>query len=529
MSPVSKLASQGEALRVLIIEDSEEDTDLLVMELRRGGFSPLYQRVDTAASLTSALDQGKWDVIISDYSMPRFTLAEALNMMKERHMDVPFLVVSATIVDEQAVAAMKAGAHDFVMKDRLARLAPAIRRELRECQVRHERRSLEEQIQQSQRLESLGLLAGGVAHDFNNLLTGILGNASLALDVLDPPEPARGMLESVIQASERAADLTRQLLAYAGKGRFFVRPVDISTLVREIGELMRTSIPKKVRFLLDLADDLPPVEADATQIQQLVMNLVLNAGEAIGDGAGTVHVVTRLETRSLNGASSASSGRHVCIEVRDTGCGMDEATRAQIFDPFFSTKFTGRGLGLAAALGIARSHQGKIDVESSPGAGSTFRVWLPASEKAAAEERIPAGTHRLHADLDGTGGILVIDDEPLVRAIAKSTLEHFGYSVFEAEDGARGVELFRQLQGDIALVLLDLTMPEMGGDEAFVLLRRTQSDIPVILSSGYDEAEATRRFAGKGVNGFLKKPYTAETLAERVKSILSVGSRRMRA
>ncbi len=528
MSPASKLASQGEALRVLIIEDSEEDTDLLVMELRRGGFSPLYQRVDTAASMASALDHGKWDVIISDYSMPRFTLAEALTMMKERQLDVPFLVVSATIVDEQAVAAMKAGAHDFVMKDRLARLAPAIRRELRECQVRHERRGLEEQIQQSQRLESLGLLAGGVAHDFNNLLTGILGNASLALDVLDPPEPARGMLESIIQASERAADLTRQLLAYAGNGRFFVRPVDISTLVREIGELMRSSIPKKVRFLLDLADDLPPVEADATQIQQLVMNLVLNAGEAIGDATGIVHVVTRMETRSLNGAGSAAS-RHVCIEVRDTGCGMDEATRAQIFDPFFSTKFTGRGLGLAAALGIARSHQGQIDVESSPGAGSTFRVWLPAAEKGLAEERVPASMARMQADLGGTGGILVIDDEALVRSIAKSTLEHFGYSVFEADDGARGVELFRQLQDDIALVLLDLTMPEMGGEEAFDILRQIQPDIPVILSSGYDEAEATRRFAGKNVNGFLKKPYTAETLADRVKSVLAAGSRRMRA
>jgi signal transduction histidine kinase/CheY-like chemotaxis protein len=442
-------------------------------------------------------------------------------MLKARQMDVPFLVVSATIVDEQAVAAMKAGAHDFVMKDRMARLAPAIRREIRECQVRQERKSLEEQMQQSQRLESLGLLAGGVAHDFNNLLTGILGNASLALDVLNPPEPARSMLESVIQASERAADLTRQLLAYAGKGRLFVRPVDISTLVREIGELMHSSMPKKVRFSLDLADNLPPVEADATQIQQLVMNLVLNAGEAVGESAGTVHVVTRLETRSLNGASNAAARRHVCIEVRDNGCGMDEATRAQIFDPFFSTKFTGRGLGLAAALGISRSHQGQIDVETSPGAGSTFRVWLPAAEVAASEAHVRTGVHHAHADLGGAGAILVIDDEQLVRATAKSALQHFGYTVHEAEDGASGVDLFRTIHHQIALVLLDLTMPEMSGEEAFELLRQIQPDIPVIVSSGYDESEATRRFAGKGVSGFLKKPYTAETLAERVKSVLA--------
>jgi signal transduction histidine kinase len=520
-----KPASHAETLKLLIIEDSEEDTDLLVMELKRGGFSPLYQRVDTAASMAAALDDGNWDVIISDYSMPRFTLAEALAMLKARQMDVPFLVVSATIVDEQAVAAMKAGAHDFVMKDRLARLAPAIRREIRECQVRQERKSLEEQMQQSQRLESLGLLAGGVAHDFNNLLTGILGNASLALDVLNPAEPARGMLESVIQASERAADLTRQLLAYAGKGRLFVRPVDISTLVREIGELMHSSMPKKVRFSLDLADNLPPVEADATQIQQLVMNLVLNAGEAIGEGGGTVHVVTRIETRSLNGASNAAARRHVCIEVRDNGCGMDEATRAQIFDPFFSTKFTGRGLGLAAALGIARSHQGQIDLDTSPGAGSTFRVWLPAAEIAASEADVRTGVHHAHADLGGAGAVLVIDDEQLVRATAKSALQHFGYIVHEAEDGASGVDLFREIHHQIALVLLDLTMPEMSGEEVFELLRQIQPDIPVIVSSGYDESEATRRFAGKGVSGFLKKPYTAETLAERVKSVLAASRR----
>src|SRR5882762_3934653 len=301
-----KQVPTGDPLNVLIIEDSEDDTDLLLLELKRGGFEPSYRRVETGAGLVDALEHQKWDVVLSDYSMPRFTVGEALTILHQRKLDIPFLVVSATIGDEEAVAAMKAGSHDFVMKDRLARLAPAIRRELRECQVRLERRNLEEQIQQSKRLESLGLLAGGVAHDFNNLLTGILGNASLVLDMLNPSEPARSILQSVSQASERAADLTRQLLAYAGKGRFVVRPADISTLVCEIGELMRTSIPKRVRFSLDLADNLPPVEADAMQIQQLVMNLVLNAGEAIGDAAGTVHVITRIETRSLNGATNAA-------------------------------------------------------------------------------------------------------------------------------------------------------------------------------------------------------------------------------
>jgi signal transduction histidine kinase len=527
MSPAGKPA-EAEKLRVLIVEDSEEDTDLLLLELKRGGFDPVYQRVDTAAGLAAALDGEKWDVVLSDYSMPRFTLGEALEMVKARKLDIPFVVVSATIIDEQAVAAMKAGACDFVMKDRLARLAPAIRRELKECEIRHERKSLEEQIRQSQRLESLGLLAGGVAHDFNNLLTGILGNTSLALDVLDPPEPARSMLESVIQATERAADLTRQLLAYAGKGRFFVRHVDVSTLVRDIADLMRTSIPKKVRFTLDLGTDLPPVEADATQIQQLVMNLVLNAGEAIGDQGGSIQLVTQLEERPSNGGGSLPAGRYIRIEVRDTGCGMDEATRSQIFDPFFSTKFTGRGLGLAAALGIARGHKGQIDVETSPGSGSVFRVWLPAAETGSSVERGLAAV-RAHPDLAGSGIILIIDDEEVVRGTAKAALEHYGYTVHVAENGPAGISLFHDILDRVSMVLLDLTMPEMSGEETFDRLKQIHADVPIIISSGYDEAEASRRFIGKGVSGFLKKPYTAETLAERTNAALAVSSRKMQA
>jgi signal transduction histidine kinase len=521
---VSRTASRGEPLRVLIVEDSEEDTDLLLLELKRGGFDPIYRRVDTAADLEDALETGVWDVILSDYSMPRFTVGEALEALKTRNLDVPFLVVSATIVDEQAVAAMKAGANDFVMKDRLARLAPAIRREIVECQGRRERKTLEEQMRQSQRLESLGLLAGGVAHDFNNLLTGILGNASLALEILDPPEPARSMLESIVQASERAADLTRQLLAYAGKGRFYVRKIEVSTLVREISELMRTSIPRTVNFVLDLDDNLPPVEADATQLQQLVMNLVLNGGEAIGEQTGLLQVSTRMEhvepgSALANGNADLKPGAHVCIEVRDTGCGMDPETQAQIFDPFFSTKFFGRGLGLAAAQGIARSHQGQISVESRPGKGSVFRVWLPVSGQRGAREE-PETTH-LPQEVKGWGTVLIIDDEDVVRLTAKAALERYGYEVHQAVNGREGVELFQKLHDRISAVLLDLTMPEMSGEETFGRLRDIHPNVPVVLSSGYDESDAIRRFAGKGVSGFLKKPYTAETLARRIKAVIS--------
>ena len=262
-----------EPLRVLIVEDSEEDADLLVLELKRGGYDPAFRRVDTAEEMAAALSEDNWDLVLSDYSMPAFTLPEALELVRDKGLDVPFVIVSATIGEEAAVAAMKAGAHDYVLKHNIGRLVPAVRRELRETVTRRERRDLEEQLRQAQKLESLGLLAGGVAHDFNNLLTGILGNASLVAEVWEPPAEARMLLEEVIRAGERAAHLTRQLLAYAGKGRFVVEPVDVSSLVREISSLVQTSISKKVRVILNLADDLPMVEADSSQIQQLVMNL----------------------------------------------------------------------------------------------------------------------------------------------------------------------------------------------------------------------------------------------------------------
>lgn len=258
------------------------------------------------------------------------------------------------------------------------------------------------------------------------------------------------------------------------------------------------------------------------------MNLVLNAGEAIGEQGGSIQLITRLEERPSNGAGSLPAGRYIRIEVKDTGCGMDEATRSQIFDPFFSTKFTGRGLGLAAALGIARGHKGQIDVESSPGNGSIFRVWLPAAEAGSSVERGLAA-HRSHPDLAGSGIILIIDDEDVVRGTAKAALEHYGYTVHVAENGPSGISLFHTILDQVSMVLLDLTMPEMSGEETFDRLKQIQPDVPIIISSGYDEADASRRFTGKGVSGFLKKPYTAETLAERTSAALSLSSRKMQA
>ena len=390
-----------------------------------------------------------------------------------------------------------------------------------------EQKRSEQQLREMQKLESLGLIAGGVAHDFNNLLVGIMGNASLVLESLPSSSPNYAPLSHVVQASERAAHLTQQMLAYAGKGRFVTEKIDLSTLVEEISTLIQTSIPKSVQLRLELARGLPSIDADPGQIQQLVMNLVINGAEAIGEGpSGTVFVATSIqeidEAYLLQNFAGEPLhlGTYVSLEVQDTGCGMTEETKRRIFDPFFTTKFTGRGLGLAAALGIVRGHRGTIRIYSEPGRGSTFKVLLPA----VAGVSLSARDVEIQSELRGSGTILVVDDEEVVRNTAKTALERYGYSVLLAEDGQTGVDMFRE-HGEIVLVLLDMTMPLMNGQEAFRQMQRIRAASKVIISSGYNEVEAIRRFTTKGIGGFIQKPYTASKLASTVKRVLDNGPR----
>jgi PAS domain S-box-containing protein len=387
-----------------------------------------------------------------------------------------------------------------------------------------ERRRIEEQLRHTQKLESLGVLAGGVAHDFNNLLTGIMGNASLVLDGIPPHHPNHALMDEVMKAAERAADLTRQLLAYAGKGRFVMRTVNLSDLVREISGLVQTSIPKPVQLRLQLTDHLPGIDADPGQLQQIVMNLVINGAEAIGPEGGTVLVRTEVQPvdeQYIETMSSAAEllrpGQYVCLEVHDSGSGMSEETLARIFDPFYTTKFAGRGLGLSAVLGIVRAHRGALKVYSKPGSGTTFKVLFPASSNPIGQQ--PSAAVR---DLAGSGTILVVDDEDIVRQTARHTLERYGYKTLTARDGASAVEVYRRQPDAIGLVLLDLTMPVMSGEEALRHLQLINPRVRVLLTSGYNEVEAVQHFSGKGLAGFIQKPYTAAALAEKVKEVLAV-------
>jgi PAS domain S-box-containing protein len=386
-----------------------------------------------------------------------------------------------------------------------------------------ERKELERLLLQKDKLESLGLLAGGIAHDFNNLLVGIMGNASLALETISTNNPARSMLRDVMVASETAANLTRQLLAYAGKGRFVTEAVDLSDLVQQISTLLQTSIPKNVQLRFSLAEKLPCVEADTAQMQQILMNLVINAAEAIGEAQGTVLITTGVQQvdedyiATVLAPAVIMPGEYVTLEVHDSGAGMNHETLEKIFDPFFTTKSTGRGLGLAAVLGIVRGHKGAVKVYSTPGQGTTFKLLFPATEDQAAR---PVTQTITHAASEGET-VLVVDDEQIVRRSAKTMLERFGYSVVLAENGKEAVDLYRILADKIDVVLLDMTMPIMNGEQAFRELKTIRPDVRVILSSGYNEGEAVRRFAGKGLAGFIQKPYSANTLAQKVRAVLS--------
>jgi PAS domain S-box-containing protein len=403
----------------------------------------------------------------------------------------------------------------------------------REQAARRAAEASEAQSRHVQKLESIGVLAGGLAHDFNNLLHVVLGNADIALSRLPARSPAREPLEEVVRATMRAADLTRQMLAYSGKGAFVIRHLDLSNEVRELATLLRSAISKQASLVWELAPNLPPVNADATQIRQVVMNLITNASDSLHERPGIITLRTGVVDRQLLNDPGFGPPVHddepldegekpfVYLEVCDTGAGMTPDTLQRIFDPFFSTKFAGRGLGLAAVMGIVRSHHGLIRIRTEPGQGTSFRVLLPsaAGTTAKAERPTPA-----RSEWQGSGTVLVVEDEEGVREVAERMLQEIGFNTVTAVDGRDALEAIDRVGDSVTAVLLDLSMPRMGGQETFRRLREVRPNLPIVLMSGYTEEVVAPQFngSGPGITAFLQKPFLSEDLVGVLRRLVEV-------
>ncbi|SNB45978.1 response regulator [Geobacter sp. DSM 9736] len=387
-----------------------------------------------------------------------------------------------------------------------------------------EKKLIQSQMLHVQKLESLGVLAGGIAHDFNNILMAVLGNADMALIHTDPQSPAQENIRQIEKAARRAADLARQMLAYSGKGHFQVEPVSLRAVVEEMTELLEVSISKKAALHLSFSSELPLIEADATQLRQVIMNLVINASEALGDAVGDIHVSAgRIECDAACFSQGwlveqLPEGSYVYLEVSDTGPGIDPEVMGKIFDPFFSTKFTGRGLGMATVLGIVRGHKGTILVRSEKGRGASFRVLLPVPAEPAPEVLPPPPTSDA---APASGTVLLVDDEESIRSLGKEMLQALGYDVLTAADGAEGIRVFESRRDEVRCILLDLTMPHLDGKEALAEIRGLDPDVPILLSSGYHEQEVGKQFLNATHIEFIQKPFGMEQLKQKLHRLLS--------
>ena len=508
-------------VRILNLEDNPRDAELVQARLAAEGVACEIVCVQTGTDFAAALDQGGWALIISDFTLPAYDGMSALALAQTKRPDVPYIFFSGTVGEEAAIEALKKGATDYVLKPRPARLVSAVKRALQEGKERAERKQLEQQLRQAQKMEAIGQLTGGIAHDFNNMLTVIIGYSELMLQKLKADDSLRSDIEQIKEAGERASSLTRQLLAFSRKQVLQPKVFDLNAVLTNMDRMLQRLIGEDIHLVTVPAPGLGRVRADPGQIEQVIMNLAVNARDAMPHG-GKLTIETanvELDNAYAREHVSVRPGSYVMLAVSDTGCGMDAATQAQIFEPFFTTKEVGKGtgLGLSTVFGIVKQSEGYVWVYSEVGRGTTFKIYLPRVE-AAVETVEPSGETARPAR--GSETILLVEDDHAVRTLIRSTLQAHGYTVLEASQGKEALLLSGQHKGLIHMMVTDTVMPGMSGRELAERLKPLRPNMKALFMSGYTDKAIVHHGELDPDTAFLQKPFTPDALARKVREVL---------
>jgi signal transduction histidine kinase len=506
--------------RILHLEDSPQDCEMVHRMLVRDGIDCEVVRCDNRDNFVRDLKEKDFDLIFADCTLPQFNGLHALELAREIAPGVPFIFVSGTIEEDSAIESLRSGATDYVLKERLGRLLPAVRRALSEVEERSRNREMEQRLRQSQRLEAVGTLAGGIGHDFNNILTIIKGYTSLLPMESHDPARVREIAETIDRASQRGSEMVHQLLAFARKSEGAFTSTALNHRVREITMMLHPAMPPNVTFELRLEEGLPEIHADQGQVERVLINLCTNARDAMAEGGKITLETTRVPGREAPLNSGRESTEYIRLRVTDTGCGMDEATRQRIFEPFFTTKprDKGTGLGMPVVYGLMQSHNGLIDVQSEVGKGTSISLYfpVPAEQLASpvAEDAVPA------APVAGTETVMVVDDEPDVRYFLEVILKTNGYDVISAPHAQAALAMLQQRPGSIHLLLSDVGLPTMDGFELCRQMRETHPGVKTILCSGYTDGGLKTRMAEGGIEAFVPKPYDMAELLRTIRAVL---------
>jgi signal transduction histidine kinase len=511
-----------QTLKILHIEDSQEDSELITRMLASNGFKCAVRRIDTRPQVFDELEKNSYDLILADCKLPDFSGLRALEIAHALKPEIPFVFVSGTIGEETAIESLRNGATDYVLKDRLSRLVPAVRRALAEAEERSMCRQLQQRLREAGRLEAISTLSNGIAHDFNNILTIILGHASLLTMEHENPNRILEISGTISEAAQRGSEIVQQLLAFARKSDGHVAAADLNRYLRAHANALNEKIPDTIELAIEATGDLPSVMLDAAQLDRILNNLITNSIDAMPNGGRiTLSTSVVVATDLPNLLPEKASEDYVCLTVTDTGKGIDPTTREHVFEPFFTTKARGRGtgLGLPVVYGLMQAHHGYVDVRSEIDQGTAISLYFPVPKQSAANT--PPIAHQSDPALIGTETILVVEDESDVSFFLETILQTHGYNVLSAVDAEQAVALFKEHQDEINLVFTDIGLPKVDGISLCEKLRTMKPEVPLILSSGYPTKEFKERLNDLGSQGFLSKPYNTPDILQTVRKTLN--------